>query len=213
MLIKWIHCTVSSESKAAFARAQESWSSLVAAPGFLGQLGGWSADSSSDAFVLGFWADRKHYDGFMSKLHDKIVEGNRQLGMLAASSVVLVNELIAMPGTRATIDAGVAQATFLRVADCVVRPGQSESFVRAQREVWLPGMQGADGMVAGSFGEVREAESRYLVATLWADESTHGHYARHILPGLVAESAVRRQTETVDGTLVRLEPAWTVLAA
>ncbi len=212
MLIKWIHCTVSPESKAAFGRAQEAWSSLVEAPGFLGQLGGWSADSTSDAFVLGLWADREHYDGFMSTLHDKIVESNRQLGTVTASSVVLVNELVAMPGARATIDAGVAQAAFLRVADCVVRPGQSESFIRAQREVWMPGMQGADGMLAGSFGEVREAESRYLVATLWADESAHGHYARHILPGLVAESSVRRQTQTVDGTFVRLETTWTVLA-
>ena len=93
-----------------------------------------------------------------------------------------------------------------------MREGRDDAFVGAQRDVWLPGMREAGGMLGGSFGAVRDSPSRYLVATLWTDETAHDRYTRHILPRLVAESSVRRQTETVDGTFVRLEPAWTVAA-
>jgi heme-degrading monooxygenase HmoA len=212
MLLKWIRCTVPAQSRPGFSRAQEQWSALSDVAGFRGQVGGWSVADPSVACILGLWRDRDAYGSFMRDVHDRICECSGQERTYESSLVVLVEELRGMPGGRPAIDEAVATAGFLRTADCQVKPGRSASFLEAQRSVWAPGMKAAGGMLAGSFGAMDGSEPRYLVATLWADESSHARYVQRDLERLRERAGVDADVEKIEGTFVRLNPDWTVVA-
>ncbi len=91
MLMKWIVCEVSPDQQAAFSEAQQAWSALSGAPGFLGQLGGW--DQAGRACVVGFWQDAAHYRRFMATLHDPIVDASGQANTITSCSVRLSEPL------------------------------------------------------------------------------------------------------------------------
>jgi heme-degrading monooxygenase HmoA len=212
MLLKWIRCTVPSRSRTEFSKAQEHWSALSDVAGFLGQVGGWSVARSPVACVLGLWRDREAYKSFMRDVHDAICDRSGQTQTYESIRVVLAQETINMPGSTTRLDKAVAAAGFLRVTDCLVRPGRSTSFVESQRSVWVPGMKAAGGMLAGSFGAVDASDRGYLVASLWEDEASHARYVQHDLAGLRARAGVDADAKEVVGTLVRLEPGWRVVA-
>lgn len=108
MLVKWIVCEVPPEKRAAFSEAQQAWSALSGAPGFLGQLGGW--DQAGRACVVGFWQDREHHRRFMATLHDPIADHSGQASTYASCSVALTEPLedIRTPLLQATEDSGQA---------------------------------------------------------------------------------------------------------
>ncbi len=201
MLIKWIVCEVPPEKREAFSRAQEAWSALSGAPGFLGQLGGW--DGEGRACIAGLWEDRAAYRRFMDELHDDIYEDNAQAGTYTASRVALLD---------AVMDVGPplagAVGAALRAADCLVGEGREAHFIQVQREVWNPGMGGDPGVTGGVFS--RGEGRRYLVLSRWTDREAHERYRRERFPALRQRSNAAQDLEAITGHVVALEPAWEV---
>ncbi|MFC7441195.1 YdbC family protein [Laceyella putida] len=87
MLLKWITCAVPPQTREAFSEAQAKWAPLRTAPGFHGQLGGWSHPDPTHAHLLAFWQDQAHYDYFMRHLHDPLYEQTGQAGTYSGIAV------------------------------------------------------------------------------------------------------------------------------
>jgi len=200
MLIKWIVCDVPAAKRAAFSAAQEAWSALAGAPGFVGQFGGW--DQEGRACIAGLWESRAAYAHFMAEIHDTITDRNAQADTYTAARVALFD---------AVMDVGAplpgAGGGLLRVADCRVSAGREAHFEEAQRSVWNPGMGGAPGMNGGVFARVCQ---RYLVLSRWEDAAVHDLYRVEIFPALHRRSGVTNDLEGIAGHLVDLEPVWAV---
>ncbi|GAA0900258.1 DUF4937 domain-containing protein [Virgisporangium aurantiacum] len=196
-LIKWVTCAVTDRD--GFDRGQRGWADLRGRPGFGGQWGGWSGGA---AHVVGCWADEVTYRAFMDGVHDRIAAG--QAGTYESASVRVFSH-------RLTIGAGLlpdADAAVLRLAHCHVRPDRRDHFVRAQAEVWNPGMSAAPGMVGGAFAERGDAE--FLVLTHWRTAIDHARYVADRFPALRERAAAADDLAAVTGALVDLVPAWTV---
>lgn len=78
MLIKIIKCIVREDSKYLFHHAQSKWTKLKLASGFIAQIGGWNLVNNNEAIIIGFWDSMKDYIYFMSEIHDKILDANKQ---------------------------------------------------------------------------------------------------------------------------------------
>ncbi|MCP2202462.1 Antibiotic biosynthesis monooxygenase [Lentzea flava] len=107
-----------------------------------------------------------------------------------------------------TIGAGPGVGNVVRLAHCDVRPGREEHFVRAQSEVWNPGMEAAPGMTGGVFGRHGQ---EFLVLTWWRSAQDHDRYRGERFPSLRAASGAADDLAAITGDLVVLEPAWAVL--
>ncbi|GAB2841983.1 DUF4937 domain-containing protein [Lentzea nigeriaca] len=197
MLIKWVRCRVT--DRAAFTLGQERWKALADVPGFRGQWGGWSRTRLGVAHVFAWWWSADDYAAFLTGPHDGLAAG--QAGSYAEISVRLFElELI--------IGAEPGAGNVVRLAHCDVLPGREEHFVRAQAEVWNPGMEDAPGMLGGLFGR---DEQEFLVLTWWQSEQDHGRYQRERFPRLRKASGAAEDLAGINGDLVVLEPTWTVL--
>ncbi len=106
--------------------------------------------------------------------------------------------------------ADFTDATLVRLAHCHVRPDRQAHFVRAQVEVWNPGMVEAPGMLRGVFAQ--RGESDFLVMSLWQSVVDHERYLSERFQGLRQRSAAVEDLVSITGDLVDLEPAWTVPA-
>lgn len=214
MLLKLIVCRVPPEKRSAFSRAQEAWSALTGAEGFLGQAGGWDAAESNAAVILGLWRDEAAYRAFMAGLHDRVFDASGQGATYESCSVALRSELFPIPGESGGGAAkGLPRGAFLRVAECRILPGREDHFIHAQQVVWNPGMAGADGMLGGSFGRCVAEPRDFLVATFWASEEDHRRYGEKLLPKLRERSGAAEDLENLQGWRVALEPAWRVGAS
>jgi heme-degrading monooxygenase HmoA len=197
VLIKWVRCRVT--DREAFTRGQEGWKALAEVPGFLGQCGGWSRTRAGVAHVFAWWRSEDDHAAFLAGPHDGLAAG--QAGSYGEIGVRLFErELI--------IGAGPGVGNVVRLAHCDVLAGREEHFVRAQSEVWNPGMEDAPGMLGGLFGR-RERE--FLVLTWWSSEQDHDRYQRERFPRLRKASGAADDLAAINGDLVVLEPTWTVL--
>jgi len=212
MLLKWIVCQVSRNQRAAFSRAQRQWSALRSVGGFCGQVGGWNLKEAGQACILGLWADQKTYGHFMEQVHDGIVESSGQRRTYGAGSVLLIDALLDIEGTRPTLDAALADGGLLRVADCLLKPGRAAHFIEMQRTVWNPRMADAGGMLAGAFGLVQGQADHYLVFTLWKDEGVHRSYVERVLPTLQQRAKITDDLRQIRGYAVNVELGWRVPA-
>ena len=215
--LKWIVCEVEETQRLAFSAAQEQWSSMLGQSGLVGQFGGWDrvpleGQQASRAGVLGLWENQKSLEAFMAPqgLHDQIYAANQQGATMRSCKVSLFHELFPMAGAFPSLRAAAREATWLRVASCRVSDAAYLSFLEAQRQIWLPGMRAAPGMLGGSFAG--DGSDGFLVVTLWKSEDDHAHYRREILPSL------RKQVMTMGGFpdsllgfSIRLEPRWNIL--
>jgi heme-degrading monooxygenase HmoA len=215
MLLKWIRCQVEPEQTASFARAQEAWAPLTRVEGFLGQCGGWQAQQGNPALacILGIWESRERQEAFLHHgIHDAIVEGSRQLKTLSSWETVLLDVVHPMPGEFPDLALALQQApasAILRIADCHVLLDQQPAFLQTQREIWLPAMRQADGMLGGCFAT--DHDGRFLVTTLWRDASCHRQYAQERLPGLRDQvTRLDALPEDLSGYAFPLESAWHV---
>jgi heme-degrading monooxygenase HmoA len=200
--VKWITCSVGESDRERFSVAQRCWSELAGEPGLIAQAGGWDAGL---ACILGCWTDRPAYAAFMSDRHDDIAMRSGQAGTYTSIDVATGESVLDIPGRAA----GVADAALLRVADCRLREGRQEHFTRVQRDVWIPAMTVADGMLGGLFS--RLGEDRYLVTTWWSSVQAHQRYATTDVPELRRRAAVDEDIAQLRGHALVLEPEWSVL--
>jgi len=208
MMLKWITCRTAPETREPFAQAQRAWEAIARVPGFLGQFGGFAGD---DAQILGLWRDDAAYRSFMRSEHDRVAETNRQSRFYRSIEVRLWTQRFRMPGSEPELALALAEARYLRMADCTVREGRVDRFVAAQREIWLPGMADVPGMLAGELWSFQGQGRRFLVTSLWSGERDHSDYMGQRLPALRARARTADDLVALEGFGLRLLPEWMVL--
>lgn len=215
MLLKWMVCTVAPDRRAAFDAAQQQWAPIAHCDGLVGQVGGW--DQHGRACILGAWRDAAALAAFMAHAHDAITEASDQGATHDHMAVLRLPRLLRMPGAARRFGDALAQAAFLRVADCTVPAARRTHFVGAQLRVWAPGMARCPGMLGGAFsGAVDPAAlaaptARYLVTTLWGTAADHQAYVDGPFAGLRAAAAAGADLAAITGHRVTLEPGWRVV--
>lgn len=202
VLVKWITCGAT--DRAAFGLGQQAWAELHGVPGFLGQGGGWSRNAVGVAQIFGFWSDVSSYQAFMDRAHDRV----------ATAQVGTFDELrVRVFGRRLDIGHGFpvdfSAASLLRLAHCHVRERRQAHFVRAQTEVWNPGMAASPGMCGGVFAQSGEAE--FLVLSAWRTTGDHQRYLDERFGQLRERAGLTVDLDAVTGDLVDIEPSWTVI--
>jgi heme-degrading monooxygenase HmoA len=201
VLIKWVACR--SADRAAFDRGQQAWADLRGVAGFLGQCGGWSRRDGGLAHIFGWWADESSYRTFMAETHDRIAAV--QAGSYRSLDVRLFDKCLDIG---AGFVADNTRGALLRLAHCHVRAHRQAHFVRAQAEVWNPGMSAAPGMLGGTFAQRGDAE--FIVLSQWRSMADHEDYRNNRFMDLRERSGAAEDLDAVTGDLIDLEPKWTV---
>lgn len=209
MLIKWIKCQVNEFDKTLFSNAQCSWSKVKNVDGFLGQIGGWDKHNQCVAGIISFWKDNHSYKNFMENIHDEIFENSNQRNTYSKISTNIYEKLSNI--SSADMTNFLSKGEILRVADCLIVPGTETYFEKMQQEVWNKGMSESNGMLSGVFCKDKNDNERYLVASIWKDESLHQYYVKNKLPLLIKRSAVKEITKNISGNLIEINSKWTVI--
>ncbi|RAL24066.1 YdbC family protein [Thermoflavimicrobium daqui] len=209
MIIKWIVCQVPEEKKTAFTEAQMIWSSLSDAEGFYGQWGGWNIYQPTKACIFSIWQSLSAYESFMSSIHDTLFLTSDQSQTYQSISVDLSKLVLSIPGEKEFFYQALSHS-YLRMADCMVKPKRINSFLQAQKTIWNPAMGQTKGMIAGVIGETIKIPNRYLVLSLWKDKQSHEAYTKRVID-LRQQAKTDQDIESVSGCLVQLEEKWLVL--
>ncbi|MCB2156100.1 YdbC family protein [bacterium] len=211
MLIKWIHCEVSSEQRDAFDRAQQQWSSLADCDGFILQVGGWNLRAKNEACVIGLWRDEASYSAFMRDIHDSITTISHQEKTYDSCRTERFDVQLRMDGTSHNLSEGISNAEVLRIARCKLRPGREERFTEVQESIWIPGMRGA-GMSCGLFGKHKSDPSpTCIVISAWETEQVHAAYVDGPFRDLRRRASIEDDVSELSGALVKLLSEWTCL--
>ncbi len=213
MLVKWILCQVSDQ--ALFSRGQREWSALREVPGFLGQTGGWVQSPSTGPYplaaIVGLWNDNESYRVFMRDSHDPIFDRSHQRSSLIDTKISLAFVEGHLAGSRSTsLVHSLDEAHFIRVANCRIHSKRESSFLRAQEDVWGPGMKKA-GMVGGLFCRCLDDSERFLVITGWPDERVHEEYQANTFPELSNAAGIDRDIVSVSGHRILAEPSFRLI--
>lgn len=203
MMIKWVRCRAIDVGS--FDRGQRAWSGLSGLPGFLGQCGGWSRREPGVAHVFAWWRSRRRHQEFMAGAHDALAAG--QAGTYDSIEVRRWDHRL---DVGAGLPVGFPAGSVVRLAHCQVKPGRQDHFVRAQADVWNPGMRAAPGMRGGAFA--RRGETEFLVLSLWTSAADHERYRVERFPELRDRSRLSGDLDAITGDLIDLEPGWTVAA-
>lgn len=210
MIAKLICCHVRAGQRERFSSGQVHWQLLQHLDGFLGQTGGWPEEDDFMAVIVGLWRDADSYERFMANAHDGLFEGSGQKGSYAESSIQLFEQRLDWTGEAGNLGEGVAYGKYLRIALCEVFPHRQAHFEQVQRDVWIPGMAQARGMLAGLFSISRTARDRYLVVTFWRDRLDHERYLRGHFRELRQRAEVELDVANLTGLRVPVEEAWRV---
>ncbi len=211
MFVKWIVCEVEDDQKQAFSKAQEKWKEIVVAKGFLAQTGGWDIDNQGIACVISFWEKAEALDFFMKNIHDKIFHENKQSNTYKSINIGYFSDKIEMHGQSDSLTDAFRKSSFLRIADCFVKPGRTGHFEKVQKEIWLPGMRNSHGMLGGVFSKDVNNSNRYLVSTFWDNETNHTRYVNSILPVLQKKADIKNDLENISGRKISLVDSWKVI--
>jgi hypothetical protein len=191
-----------------FSISQEKWKDTTKADGFIAQAGGWNLLNLNEACIISFWNDKKSLDWFMQNLHDEIFHSNKQIVTYKRINVGYFDKVLNMEGKVNSFTEAVEKSKFLRIADCNVKPNKAEHFDNMQKEVWLPGMRHAKGMLAGVFSK---NNLRYLVSTFWDSKENHTKFTEDILPGLKAKANVVNDITNIAGMKILLVDSWKII--
>jgi heme-degrading monooxygenase HmoA len=202
MLIKYIRCHVPYASQTHFSQAQEAWEELASSTGFIAQLGGFSGEH---AHILSIWESKASHQIFMDTQHDRIATA--QQGDYHSLKIAFFDLQFEMPSPQySTLLAALQNASYLRLADCLVIPKRSEHFIDVQKSIWHSGM--APFILAGAFWK---NEYRFLVTTLWESKAAHQRYLDVQFPHLQKMACCEEDILTLDGVHLALIPEWTLL--
>ncbi|GGE63348.1 YdbC family protein [Priestia taiwanensis] len=210
MFIKWIKCLVNEEDKDAFSLAQQQWRNLESAEGFLGQVGGWNKKQPCEAGIISFWKDDISYWQFMERIHDEIVDMNKQRNTYTHISVELYDGQRQIGKEHPFVDV-LTEGCILRAGDCTVKRGNEADFERTQREVWNPGMEETGGILASVFCRSQTDIQRYLAVSIWKSEEIHEQYVKGKVSKLRERSSVTEITERISGHVIEMDRSWIVL--
>jgi heme-degrading monooxygenase HmoA len=201
MLVKWITCAV--VDRPGFDRGQRRWEALRTVPGFVGQVGGWSARDPATAQVFAVWTSRSEHARFLAGPHDDLAV--EQVGTYARIQVRLFDHRLDIGEP---FRPGCSRVARLRVAHCLVHRQRVEHFKDAQVRVWNPGMGSAPGMRGGVFAQAAEAE--FLVLSMWASAADHDLYRTQRFAELRRRAGAAEDLAKIVGDLVEVEPAWSL---
>ncbi|MCO1579897.1 YdbC family protein [Crossiella sp. SN42] len=201
-MIKWVRChAVDVDS---FDRGQRAWSALSGLPGFLGQFGGWSRRKPGVAHVFAWWNSQRDHQEFMAGAHDHLAAN--QVGTYDTIEARLWEHCLDIG---AGLPTGFSSGSVVRLAHCRVKAGRQEHFVRAQANVWNPGMGAASGMLGGAFA--RRGQTEFLVLSLWNSVADHERYRTDRFPDLHHRARATEDLDDITGDQIELNPAWTVV--
>ncbi len=157
------------------------------------------------AHLFARWRNQRDHQRFLAGAHDRLAAD--QVGTYDAIEVRLWEHRLDIGvGFPSDFSAG----SVVRLAHCQVKAGRGEHFVRAQAEVWNPGMQAAPGMRGGVFAA--RGQTEFLVLSLWKSMADHERYRADHFPDLRREARAADDLDDITGDLLELEPAWTVAA-
>lgn len=210
MLLKWIVCTVPSEEREAFAKAQLAWRRIRYADGLIAQIGGFDLDDPTAACILAAWHDEASHGVFMRTLHEAVVSESGQAAHYTAISTEHYAVVSRMPGQRPRFQEALCAGRLLRVARCRVTAERVHPFVRAQLDVFTPGLASAKGMYGGAFAKRENAEDTFLSLSSWQDNDLHQLYVDHHLPTLNERAATSDDVAERVDRVVELEPHWAI---
>lgn len=117
MILKIFRCRVALESRDAFLRGQQRWSSLAGLNGFVAQCCGFDRSDPAACVILAQWTDRDAYDRFMSHDHDPIAAAAGQAGLYEDARVILVNDAGSTAIDRASAAATWGSARFVALGE------------------------------------------------------------------------------------------------
>ena len=87
---------------------------------------------------------------------------------------------------------------------------RGDHFIGAQLNVWEPAMSACPGQLGGAFSAVDDEEDRFLVTTLWRDETSHARCVADHLPALKSLAQQKIDLLEICGRGVLLERDWSV---
>lgn len=211
MIVKWIVCDVENDQKSAFSKAQEQWSEIAGAKGFLAQTGGWEVDHQNTACIIAFWESAGDLDYFMRNLHNKIFQDSHQGATYRSIDIGHFNVKMTMPGSARSLTDVARDGRLLRIADCTVRNDKTSHFEKVQHDIWLPAMRDSSGMLGGVFSLNTVRDNHYLVSSFWESEDDHSNYVASKLPVLQQKADIKNDLLDITGKKVRLLDAWSVI--
>ena len=211
MIVKWITCEVPDEKREQFSAAQEKWTKLKEAPGFIGQVGGWDSIYPEKAYIIAFWEDEHSITEFMNELHDSLIAESGQNNTYEKLKTNYFNSQTLLEGEAESITDAIENSYFLRVADCIVRSDGTRHFEDVQTSVWLPGFKKADGMQSGMFSKGQGDQNRYHLSVFWDYKTSNKTFEEKELLSLRKIAAVNEDILSLDLTLVDLEETWKVI--
>lgn len=210
MYIKWIVCSVPTSLNDKFSSSQEEWNRTNSAKGFIAQAGGWNLndDDETEACIISFWENKEALINFMTNLHDQILSKNNQDQFYTSISVDHFNSILLMEGDSSTLTETISNSKLLRIADCIVKQDKMGHFEEVQKDIWLPEMKKAKGMLGGNFSKSANNTNKYLVSTFWDSRENLNSYANNILLGLRERADVSNDLDMITSKQILLVDSW-----
>jgi len=210
MLLKWIVCRVLDSNHEEFSEAQQMWGSIRHLPGFLSQFGGWDTRNADSACIMGMWEDDFSYQNFMTNYHNEIIDENKQEQSYESLTTSFYHDILEIPGNSTTSGEALDKSSWIRIAECVVKPNKVEHFFQAQKDIWNLGMAQVEGMHGGYFCKNTTQDNSYLVLSFWKDRESHQYYLDQIFPELRQLSLVSEDVVSLIGRFIELKNGWKV---
>jgi hypothetical protein len=191
MILKLFRCRVRADRRDAFLTEQRRWEALRSVEGFLVQACGFDRDEASACTVIALWNDRRSYDRFMVREHDRILAGGDQAATYDDASVLLAEPFVPQSAYAGDVVSDLARATEVVWADA----GAPSSGASAG------GLQASTGTASTILWDAYDPPGRRFATRFFREES-----GRDATP-------TRGGAEAVRETVIVLEPHLTVRRA
>lgn len=204
MLIKWIECVVPAEKREGFSRAQEQWKVLKEVKGCLGQVGGWSIEQNSLAYILGIWKDQETYKHFMKHEHDQIVHSNNQTDLFESISVSLLHPLSYIQGDVQRFLEAFLKERLLLVEEITYGDMLDMQCFVVQKEKWYQEISNQREIRSGVIAQDIVSSNRFLLMTIWDDKHRDEIEVEKRMQRLKEEKCIK----DVQSKLIRIDENW-----
>ncbi|MCL1049925.1 DUF4937 domain-containing protein [Shewanella abyssi] len=218
MIVKYINCQVKPNLRSTFSKGQCCWQRTAQSAGFIAQTGGWQGNQAT---ILALWDAKSSVDSFMQLAHDAIAEDANQQGSYSRLEVGYWQHDLDIPGQQNTSSSQItgstmraaklmAEAQFIRTAQCIVPADKVDGFIEEQRSLWNPAMAAVTGMLGGLLLRSSTNDKQFLVITFWLSEASHQHYTKHVFSGIKALAKYKPLVEEIQGGQIIIDPQWQI---